>query len=118
MDAVALIAAFAAGLAVLLLIVGVFGTSRSAAAVRLERFAAPAVAATTPTGRRPLREVVARSPILMVLNRSVERRSWSEQIGRDLARADLTLRPFEYLIVRVLAVVGTIFLFWLLGRTL
>jgi tight adherence protein B len=118
MDAVALIAAFTAGLAVLLLIIGVFGTSRSAAAERLERFAAPTVAAATTAERRPLRELVARSPILMVLNRSVERRSWSEQIGRDLARADLTLRPFEYLIVRVLVVVGTIFLFWLLGRTL
>jgi len=119
MDAVALIAAVAAGIAVLLLVIGVFGTSRSAAAERLERFAAPSVAAqATTAGRRPLRDVVASSPILMVLNRSVERRSWSDQIGRDLARADLTLRPLEYLIVRVLAVVGMTFLFWLLGRTL
>ena len=39
-------------------------------------------------------------------------------MARDLARADLTLRPFEYLIVRVLTVVGMIFLFWLLGQTL
>jgi len=119
MDALALIAALATGLAVLLLIIGVFGTSRSAAAVRLEQLvAAPAAAPETPAERRRLSEIFARSPLLMVLNRSLERRSWSEQLARDLARADVTLRPFEYLIVRVLAVLGMVGLFWLLGRTL
>src|SRR5512141_2913606 len=118
MDALALFAALAAGSAVLLLTLSAFGTPRSAATVRLERFAAPTVAAAAPAQRLPLRELVARSPILTVLNRSVERRSWSEQLGRDLARADLTLRPLEYLTVRVLAVLGAVALFWLLGRTL
>src|SRR5512141_1636449 len=109
MDALALFAALTAGLAVWLLTVSFFGTSRSAAAVRLEQFVAtPTAAPATPAGRRPLRELVASSPILMVLNRSVERRSWSEQLARDLARADLTLRPFEYLSIRVLAVFGTV----------
>jgi tight adherence protein B len=118
MDALALFAALAAGLAVWLLTVSFFGTPRSAASVRLEQFVAtPTAAPATPAGRRPLRELVASSPILMVLNRSVERRSWSEQLARDLARADLTLRPFEYLSIRVLAVFGTVGFFWLLGRT-
>src|SRR5512143_3234395 len=118
MDALGLIAAIVAGLAVLLLVVGVFGTSRSAAAERLEQFvAAPATKAATPSERRPLRELIASSPVLTVLNRSVERRSWSEQLGRDLARADLTLRPFEYLIIRAAAVLAMVGLFWLLGRT-
>jgi tight adherence protein B len=118
MDALGLIAAIAAGLAVLLLIVGVFGTSRSAAAERLEHyFAAPAATTSTPTERLPLRELLARSPIMMVPNRLFERQSWSDQLARDLARADLTLRPFEYLIMRAAVIVAVVGLFWLLGKS-
>src|SRR4051795_10033950 len=120
MELIALIAAAAGGVAVLLLIIGVFDPSRNVAAERLEQFVVgPTVAApATQAEKASLREVVSRSALMTVPNRLVERRSWSEGLARDLARADLTLKPFEYLVVQILAVLGMIGLFWLLGRTI
>jgi tight adherence protein B len=120
MELIALVAAVATGLAVLLLILGVFEPSRNVAAERLEQFV---IAPNTPAAPRPqekkasLRQVVARSSLVTVPTRLVERRSWSDQLARDLARADLTLKPFEYLVVQILVVLGLIGLFWILGRT-
>src|SRR3954447_8291502 len=120
MEPIALVAAVAAGVAVLLLIIGVLEPSRNVAAERLDQFviAPNTQAPTTTTEKASLRQIVARSPIVTVPNRLVERRSWSDGLARDLARADLTLKPFEYLVVQVLAVLGMIGLFWLLGRTI
>jgi len=120
MDGLALIAAASAGAAVLLVILGVFWRSQPVAVERLERLtgsvpqAAPQVAA----GRPNFAQLLAQSPLLANANRLVERRSWSEQLGRDLARADLTLRPIEYIVLRALAIAGAVALFLLLGLTI
>ena len=100
MDLLPLIVSLAIGLAVLLIILAVFGQSRNAASERLEQIVAPAAAAAAPapTEKTSMRETVARSPLLSVPNRALERRSWSDRLARDLARADLTMRPIEYLL--------------------
>jgi tight adherence protein B len=119
MDPIALIAAAAAGLAVLLIVLGLVTSSRPVAAERLERFAGVSPAAAAPKSRAErasLREAVASSPLLTGANRIVERRAWSERVARDLARADLTLRPIEYLLVRAGVIVAFVGGFWLLGQ--
>jgi len=117
MQLLPLVVSLAVGLAVLLIIFAVFGQSRSAASERLERIVAPAsAAAPAPTERASLRDTMARSPLFSVPNRALERRSWSERLARDLARADLTMRPIEYVLIRVAAIVGMIALFALLGN--
>jgi tight adherence protein B len=118
-DAIAILAALTAGVAVLLLVVGVFGRSRPVASERLQQLTAsqvPATATRERNERRTLREAITRSPVLTNANRLVERRAWSERISRDLARADLTLRPIEYMAVRFAVIVGTVALFWGLAR--
>lgn len=118
METIPLLAAGVAGLAVLLLVVGVFGTARSAASERLEQYVVGSASTTTatPETRTSVRELVAASPFVSGANRLVERRTWSERLARDLARADLTLRPLEYILVRAIAIVGMVALFFVLGN--
>jgi tight adherence protein B len=120
MDGLALIAAGSAGAAVLLVIVGIFWRSQPVAVERLERLTGTAPqAAPQATAERPsFAQLLTQSPLLVSANRLVERRAWSEQLARDLARADLTLRPIEYIAVRVLVLAGTVALFLLLGSTI
>ena len=40
------------------------------------------------------------------ITRQVERSSWGDRIGKELARADLKLKPGEYLAVMVIAAFG------------
>ena len=120
MNGLALIAAASAGAAVLLIIVGVFWRSQPVAVERLERLTGTTPQATpqVSAGRPNFAQLLAQSPLLANANKLVERRSWSEQLARDLARADLTLRPIEYLITRVLVIIGVVALFLALGVTL
>jgi tight adherence protein B len=120
MNGLAILAASTAGAAVLLLIVGIFWRTRPVTMERLERLtgSAPQTSALTGGGRPGLAELVAQSPLLVNANRLVERRVWSEQLGRDLARADLTLRPIEYLAIRAGTIVVAIGLFLIAGSTL
>src|SRR3970282_1875 len=57
------------------------------------------------------------SPVGEWLNKRVERSSWGGGIARELARADLKLKPAEYLIITILSGVGSAFVFWyFMGR--
>ena len=49
------------------------------------------------------------------VNVQVEGTSWGEKIARNLARADLKLRPGEYVALVVIAVVGGGFVAWFIG---
>src|SRR5690242_2272622 len=115
---VALIISVIAGAAVLLLILAIFGRPRNAASERLEQIVAPTASTTAaaPAEKTSVRETMARSPLLSVPNRVLERRSWSDRLARDLARADLTMRPIEYVLIRVAAIVGMVALFAFLGN--
>ena len=119
MDGLAILAAASAGAAVLLVVIGIFWRTRPVAVERLERLtgSAPQPSAAVSAGRPSLAELVAQSPLLVNANRLVERGAWTEQLGRDLARADLTLRPIEYIAIRVASIVAAVALFLVLGAT-
>ncbi len=51
------------------------------------------------------------------VDRVVEQRDWGSNMARELARADLQLRPSEYLAIRVGAIVGAPIVVFLLGKT-
>ncbi|HUR16086.1 MAG TPA: type II secretion system F family protein [Candidatus Limnocylindrales bacterium] len=101
-----LIAALAA-VGVLLIFVSLAGGSDVNA--RLERYGAPNAdekAASAGQPRRDLGERIGSSAALVGFNRVVERRDWGSNLARELARADLMLKPSEFLAIRVGAMLG------------
>jgi tight adherence protein B len=49
------------------------------------------------------------------VNKRVEKTSFGERIARDLARADLKIKPGEYMSIYVIVIMGGAFLAWLAG---
>jgi tight adherence protein B len=120
MDMVALLAAAIAGAATLFLVVGIFGGSRRTALGRLARYGAKdsAESRERPKGeRRSVAQVLGGSSALSRLNQTMERRTWSEEMARDLARADLALRPIEYVLIRSAVIVVFVVIAAALGAT-
>jgi tight adherence protein B len=95
MDPVTILVAAGAAVGVLLIFVSVAGGSDVNA--RLERYAA---------GSRDLSERFGTSAALANFNRVIERRDWGSNLARELARADLALKPSEFLAIRAAAMVG------------
>jgi len=88
-----------AAFAVLLIFMGL--TARSDVSVRLERYASTAPAPTDEKQqRRDLGNLITSSAAIASLNKVVERRDWGANMARDLARADLALKPTEWLAIR------------------
>src|SRR5512141_2695749 len=104
MDPVTILIAACAALGVLLIFVSLAGGSDVNA--RLERYAAGDVEKRDADGSRDLGERIAASAALVNFNRVIERRDWGNNLARDLARADLTLKPSEFLAIRAAAMVG------------
>jgi tight adherence protein B len=94
----------AAVAAVGVLIVFVSLASGSDVNARLERYAAAAPG--DKAQKRDLRESFAMSATLANLNRVVERRDYGSNLASELARADVALKPSEFLAIRFAAVVG------------
>lgn len=120
MDA-SLIVAIIAAVAVLLLFFGIFGGKRVSPMERIDQVArnsAEAARGETAPDKRSLRSTVFSSRAAGGVDRVVEQRDWGSSLARDLARADLTLRPSEYLALRVAAVVVSPIVVFLLGRTI
>lgn len=87
------VVAAVAGGAVLLLTLGIAGVgSRSTVSSRLERYAA---GATPEVADDPLRE----SAVAAAFNRAVDNQGFGARLATDLARADLTLKPAEFMSV-------------------
>jgi tight adherence protein B len=91
----------AAALAILILAIGVAMSGRSSISDRLERYAAGARAepAKGSGGQTGVADLLAQSQALTALNKAVEGRDFWANIARDIARADLHLRPTEYLAI-------------------
>jgi tight adherence protein B len=104
----ALAVAAVAALAIVLIAVGVASSGRSGISDRLERYASsPKDAAKAPTsGQGGVAELIAQSATLNSLNRVVEQRDFGANLARDIARADLKLKPSEFLLIWAGAVVG------------
>ena len=104
MDPLVILIAAGAGLGVLLIFFSLAGGSDVNA--RLERYAAGEVAKRDTANPRDLSERIATSAALANFNRVIERRDWGSNMARELARADLALKPSEFLAIRAGAVVG------------
>ena len=104
MDPLTIIVAALAAVGVLLVFVSLVGGSNVNA--RLERYAAAAPVDRSTTPKKDLGERFATSVAMANLNRVVERRDWGSNLARELARADVALKPSEFLAIRFAAIVG------------
>lgn len=116
MNPTILVAAVTAG-AILLIAVGLATSGGgSGISARLERYASgkpEAKAASTSQG--PISDLIAQSQALANLNKAVEQRDFGANLARDLARADLKLKPSEYLMIWAGSIVGIPVLFFVLS---
>jgi tight adherence protein B len=111
MDPVTLAVAGVAALAVLLIAVGIASSSSSGLSDRLERYASTAKAdEKAKTGQGPISDLIAQSQALAQLNKAVEGRDFGANLARDIARADLKLKPSEYLAIWGASIVGVPFI--------
>src|SRR3954470_12413052 len=87
----------------------------SGVSARLERYASAresgGAAATASSGQGGIAELLERSVALAQLNRVVEQRDFGANLARDIARADLKLKPSEFLAIWAGSIVGIPFLF-------
>jgi tight adherence protein B len=106
-----LILAIGGGLALILLLVGIFASAnaeKSAVEDRLDKYVET---------DRPAKKQRSESSAQLTdwLNRRVEKTSYGDRIARDLARADLKLKPGEYFALIAISVVGVGFIGWFIG---
>ena len=108
MDTMALAVAGVAALAIVLIAIGVATSGGSGISDRLERYAAKPQEArkASASGQGGMAELIAQSATLNNLNRVVEQRDFGANLARDIARADLKLKPSEFLLIWVGSVVG------------
>src|SRR4051794_22710048 len=102
MEPLTLVVAAIAAVGVLLVFVSL--ASGSDVNARLERYAAAAPA--DKGQKKDLRGSLAASSALVNLNRVVERRDYGTNLARELARADVALKPSEFLAIRFAAILG------------
>jgi len=116
MDTMTLAIAGAAALAVLFIALGVAMSGGSGMTERLERYASTKKDEVKgPTGQGGLSDLIAQSQALANLNKVVEARDFGANLSRDLARADLKLKPSEYLAIWGASIVGVPFVMLLLS---
>ena len=104
-----LVVAGIAALAIIVIALGVaMSGSGSGVSERLERYASTpkAEAAKSSSGQGPITDLLAQSQALAQLNKVVEQRDFGANLARDLARADLRLKPSEFLAIWVGSIIG------------
>ncbi len=117
MDPMTLAVAGIAALAILLIAVGIASSGRSGISDRLERYASgrPEGGAAASAGQGPISDLIAQSQALANLNRVVEGRDFGANLARDIARADLKLKPSEFLGIWAFSIVGVPVLMFILS---
>jgi tight adherence protein B len=107
-DIMTLAVAGVAALAILLIAVGVASSGNSGISDRLERYASGKVETpkTASTGQGPISDLIAQSAAMANLNKVVEQRDFGANLARELARADLKLKPSEYMFIVAGSTVG------------
>lgn len=113
MDPIVLILLVGGGLAVILLVVGIVITARSERSLVEERLGRYLEEEVEIAELRKGEEKT--SPIGDLLNRWFERSKRGEGLSRELARADLKLKPAEYVALMVISAIGMGFIFWYLN---
>ena len=117
MDAMTLAVAGVAALAVILIAFGIASSGNSGISDRLERYASgrgEGVKAVS-TGQGPISDLIAQSQALANLNKVVEGRDFGANLSRELARADLRLKPSEFLFIWLGSIIGVPVLFFILS---
>jgi tight adherence protein B len=89
--------------------------SGSGVSARLERYAAGKEGKTVASGSGGLSDIIQQSVALAQLNRVVEQRDFGANLARDIARADLRLKPSEFLAIWAASIVGLPLLFIVLS---
>jgi len=117
LDPLTLVVAGIAALAILLIAFGVASSGSSGISDRLERYASgrPAAGKAGSTGQGPISDLIAQSQALANLNKVVENRDFGANLARDLARADLRLKPSEFLFIWGGSIVGVPVAMFILG---
>jgi tight adherence protein B len=116
----AVLVAILAAAAVMMLFLGVFGGRRVSPTERIEQVTQAAVQARSSSGSsagRSLRDSLFGGRAAASLDRVVQRRDWGTNMARELARADLQLRPSEFLAIRTALIVGAPLVVFVLGKT-
>lgn len=115
MDPYILIIAVGGAIALLMLLIGVVITATSERTLveqRLGRYLEDEVQTKATRGDKA-------SPVGDWLNTRLEKSSWGGSISRELARADLKLKPGEYLALMVIFAMGVGFVSWyIFGRSI
>jgi len=106
-----------AALAIILIAFGIASSGSSGISDRLERYASGrgegGKAAAQSQG--PITDLIQQSQALANLNKVVEGRDFGANLARELARADLRLKPSEYLFIWLGSIVGVPVLLFILG---
>ena len=110
-----LLVAGVAAAAIFLIAIGIATSGGSSGvSARLERYASAREGGkptTEASGEGGLAELLAKSVALAQLNRVVENRDFGANLARDIARADLKLKPSEFLAIWGASIIGVPFLF-------
>lgn len=107
MDPLTIGVAAIAALAILTIAVGVASSGNSGVSDRLERYASGKVdKKAVSTGQGPISDLIAQSAAMANLNKVVEGRDFGANLSRELARADLKLKPSEYLFIWAGSIIG------------
>ncbi|MGA3056670.1 MAG: type II secretion system F family protein [Candidatus Limnocylindrales bacterium] len=108
---------------ILLLVLGLTSSGGGAGiSARLERYAAGRNEAVPPAGSArqstSLGDLLGQSVALARLNRIVEQRDFGANLARDIARADLKLKPGEFMAIWFATILAIPSLFFVLGLVL
>ncbi len=117
MDLMTLAVAGVAAAAIFMIAIGIATSGgNSGVSARLERYAsAKESGKATTEGSGGLSELLEKSVALAQLNRVVENRDFGANLARDIARADLKLKPSEFLALWAGSIIGLPFLFVVLS---
>jgi tight adherence protein B len=107
MDPMTLAVAGVAALAIIVIAVGVASSGNSGISDRLERYASAGRGAQPASASQgPISDLIAQSAALANINKVVEQRDYGANLARELARADVKLKPSEFLLIRVGTTIG------------
>jgi tight adherence protein B len=103
-----LVIAAVAAAAIFLIAIGIAASgSGSGVSARLERYASSKQSGKPETtGQGGIADLLAQSQALTQLNKVVEQRDFGANLARDIARADLRLKPSEFLMIWAAAIIG------------
>ena len=106
-----------AAAAIFMIAVGIATSGNgSGVSARLERYASARESGKTEGGGQGgIAELLEKSVALAQLNKVVEGRDFGANLARDIARADLKLKPSEFLMIWAGSIIGIPFLFILLS---